>query len=455
MKRHEIDMCSGPLPKKMLLYALPLILSGVLQLLFNAVDLAVVGNFVSDTALGAVGATNSLINLLTNLFIGLSVGTNVLIARYVGAGADRDVHETVHTSILISFISGIILAIIGVIFARPLLQLMSTPTNVLNQSALYMRIYFLGMPIMMVYNFGSAILRAIGDTKRPLYYLSVAGVANVLMNLFFVFVLHRGVDGVAYATVLSQLIAVILLLRCLTKMDGPCRLQLKQLRIYRRKLLAVTRIGLPAGLQGCVFSLSNVVIQSSINSFGELAIAGNSAASSLEGFIYVAMNAFHQTTLSFTSQNYGAGQYRRIGKILGLAILYVVVIGCTLGGLALLFGRTLVGLYTSGEEAISYGYLRVCCICAFHFTCGIMDVVVGALRGIGYSLIPMFVSLLGVCGIRMVWIFTIFKSHHTLEMLYASYPVSWIMTTLCHLFVFLLWFRKMRANGFVRGEKVS
>lgn len=444
MKKYEMDMCSGSLPKKMLLFAVPLILSGMLQLLFNAVDLMVVGQFVSETALGAVGSTGSLINLLTNLFIGLSVGTNVLIARYTGAGADKDVHETVHTSILVSFLSGIVLAVIGVTFSRPLLELMDTPPTVLDQAVLYVRIYFLGMPIMMVYNFGSAIMRAIGDTKRPLYYLTIGGVANVLMNLFFVLVLKRGVDGVAYGTVLSQLIAAILIIRSLMHMDGPCRLSLKKLRIYRRKLISIARIGLPAGLQGCIFSLSNVVIQSSINSFGDLAVSGNSAAGSIEGFIYVAMNSFHQTVLSFTSQNYGAGKYRRIGKILALGLLFVTLIGGALGSVALLFQEQLLHLYNKDVDVIYYGCLRLKGICMLYFTCGTMDVVVGALRGVGYSLIPMFVSLIGVCGFRMLWIFTYFQSHRSLQVLYASYPISWILTTLCHLLVFAFWRWKNR-----------
>ncbi len=444
MKRYEMDMTTGSLPKKMILFSIPLILSGMLQLLFNAVDLIVVGRFVGKTALGAVGSTGSLINLLTNLFIGLSVGTNVLIARYVGAGADKDVHETVHTSILVSLLSGIFLAVIGVIFSRPLLVLMDTPKTVLDQAVLYMRIYFLGMPIMMVYNFGSAILRAIGDTKRPLYYLSVGGVANVFLNLFFVLVLNRGVDGVAYGTVLSQLIATILIIRNLMRNDGPCRLTLSQLRIYGRKLLSIARIGLPAGLQGCIFSLSNVMIQSSINSFGESAVSGNSAACNIEGFIYVAMNSFHQTVLSFTSQNYGAGKYRRITKILFWGLLFVTLVGGALDGFALLFPEQLLSLYNKDPEVIRYGTLRIHGICLLYFTCGTMDVVVGTLRGLGQSLLPMLISLIGVCGFRILWIFTYFKTHHTLEALYVSYPISWILTTACHLLIFLYWRRRNR-----------
>ncbi len=444
MKHYEMDMCNGSLPKKMLLFAGPLILSGVLQLLFNAVDLIVVGRYVGDTALAAVGSTGSLINLLTNLFIGLSVGTNVLIARYIGAAQDKDVHETVHTSLLISVLCGIFLAIVGWLFAKPILLKMATPPTVIDEAVLYIRIYFLGMPIMLLYNFGSSILRAIGDTKRPLYYLTIGGVVNVGMNLFFVFVLHRGVDGVAIATVLSQLIAAILILHNLMHIDNACRFEPRKLRIYGRKLRSIARIGLPAGLQGCVFSLSNVVIQSSINSFGDLTVSGNSAASSIEGFIYVSMNAFHQTALSFTGQNYGAGNYRRIGKILAWGLLYVTLVGCALDAVALALKEPLLGLYTDGAEAIRYGAIRMKMICTLYFTCGMMDVVVGCLRGVGYSILPMIVSLVGVCGFRILWIFTYFQSHRTLKVLYLSYPISWIATTVFHLALFLYWYRKNR-----------
>ncbi len=439
-------MCSGSLPKKMLLFAVPLIFSSILQLLFNAVDLVVVGRYVGHTALAAVGSTGSLINLLTNLFIGLSVGANVLVARYIGAKQDKDVHETVHTALLVSVLSGILLALIGVKFAEPLLSLMATPENVLKQSALYLRIYFCGMPVMLLYNFGSAILRAQGDTRRPLYYLFFAGVVNAGLNLFFVHVLHRGVDGVAYATVISQVLAAALIVRNLMHTQTACRLQLKCLRVYPAKLKTMAQIGLPAGLQGCIFSLSNVLIQASVNSFGDIAMAGNSAAANIEGFVYVAMNAFHHTTLSFTSQNYGARQYRRIPKILGWGLLFVTLTGGILGGSVVLFAKPLLGFYTSSPEAIKYGCLRVLYICTVYFTCGTMDVVVGSLRGLGASILPTIVSLIGACGLRVVWIFTVFAQFRSLKTLYLSYPISWILTTSAHLLFFCLIFRKIRKN---------
>lgn len=304
-KSYEIDMCNGPLLGKLLLFALPLMLSGILQLLFNAADIIVVGRFTGSHALAAVGSTSSLINLLVNLFIGFSIGANVLTAQYYGAKDQKNIHQTIHTSILISLIGGIILIAVGVLLARPLLELMATPEDVLDQATLYMKIYFCGMPATMVYNFGAAILRAIGDTRRPLYFLFTAGVLNVFLNLFFVIVFHMGVAGVALATIISQTLSAILVVRCLTNLDGICRLYLKQLKIYPEKLLRIVQIGLPAGLQGAVFSISNVLIQSSVNSFGSIAMAGNTAASNLEGFVYTSMNAVYQTALSFTSQNMG------------------------------------------------------------------------------------------------------------------------------------------------------
>ena len=439
LRSTNIDMCSGSLPKKMLLFALPLMFSSILQLLFNAADLAVAGRCVGDSALAAIGSTGALINLLTNLFMGLSVGANVLVARFVGAKQDRDVEETVHTALMISVISGVFLAVVGAFSARSLLILMDTPADVLDLAALYVRIYFLGMPIMMLYNFGSAILRAIGDTRRPLYYLAFAGCINVGMNLIFVLIFHMGVAGVACATVISQLISAVLVLNNLAHQDNACRFRFSALRIYPRKLAAIARIGLPAGLQGCIFSLSNTLIQKSINSFDTLAVSGNSAGVNIEGFIYVSMNAWHHTTLSFTGQNYGAGHMDRVRKILAWGLLYVTLFGAGLGGVALLLRRPLLGIYTSSSEAIAYGCVRIGVICKTYFLCGIMDVLVGELRGIGFSLLPTVVSLLGVCGFRITWIYTYFQTHRTLETLYWSYPISWTITALLHLLTFLVW----------------
>lgn len=443
--RNQIDMVHGSLPKKMLAFSVPLILSGLLQLVFNAVDLVVVGRYVGSNALAGVGATSALINLLTNLFLGLSVGSNVLTARYIGAKQDRDCSETVHTSVVISIFAGMILAVIGFIFSKPLLTLMDTPKNVIGNSVLYMRIYFLGMPIMMLYNFGSAILRALGDTRRPLHYLTAAGILNVFLNLFSVLVLKRGVDGVASATVISQLLAAILVLRNLSKQENACRLRLSLLKITGSKLLKITRIGLPAGIQGCIFSLSNVVIQSSVNSFGDIAVAGNSAAMSIEGFVYISMNSFHHTVLSFTGQNYGAGEYKRIPKVLAWGMFFVTFTGLVMGGLVLLLKNYLLGFYIKENvaAAVAFGSKRLLIICSTYFTCGLMDVAVGSLRGLGYSITPTVVSLTGVCGFRLTWIYTYFRTHHTPEALYVSYPISWVVTVSIHLLCFFFIARPM------------
>lgn len=440
-KSYEIDMCNGPLLGKLLLFALPLMLSGILQLLFNAADIIVVGRFTGSHALAAVGSTSSLINLLVNLFIGFSIGANVLTAQYYGAKDQKNIHQTIHTSILISLIGGIILIAVGVLLARPLLKLMATPEDVLDQATLYMKIYFCGMPATMVYNFGAAILRAIGDTRRPLYFLFTAGVLNVFLNLFFVIVFHMGVAGVALATIISQTLSAILVVRCLTNLDGICRLYLKQLKIYPEKLLRIVQIGLPAGLQGAVFSISNVLIQSSVNSFGSIAMAGNTAASNLEGFVYTSMNAVYQTALSFTSQNMGAGKYERIGMILRRCVALVTIIGLALGGLVVLFHQPLLSIYSTDPEVISYGTIRLFIICLPYFLCGIMDTLVGMLRGMNYSILPMIASIVGVCGLRIVWIFTVFRWNHTLFTLYISYPITWALTACVH-FGCYLWVRK-------------
>lgn len=440
-KSYEIDMCNGPLLGKLLLFALPLMLSGILQLFFNAADIVVVGRFSGSHALAAVGATSALINLLVNLFIGLSIGTNVLTAQYYGAKDKEGIHQTVHTSVLVSIMGGLILIVIGVLLAEPLLELMATPEEVLGQATLYMRIYFCGMPGMMLYNFGAAILRAIGDTRRPLYFLLTAGVLNIILNMFFVIVFHMGVAGVALATIISQALSAALVVRCLTQMDGMCRLFLRQLKIYPDKLIRIVKIGLPAGLQGAVFSISNVLIQSSVNSFGAIAMAGNTAASNLEGFVYTSMNAVYQTALSFTSQNIGAGKYARIGQILRRCVAIVTVVGLTLGGMMVLFSHPLLGIYSTDAEVIAYGTRRLLIICLPYFLCGIMDTMVGMLRGMNYSVLPMIVSLAGACGLRILWIFTVFRISHSLFTLYISYPITWTITASVHFFCYL-WVRK-------------
>lgn len=437
-----MDMCNGPLLGKILIFAIPLMLSGILQLLFNAADIIVVGRYAGSQALAAVGSTGSLINLLINVFMGFSVGVNVLVARYYGAHDEKNISDTVHTAIMTSIVSSIILVFVGIFASKPLLSLMGTPDDVLDQAVLYMRIYFAGMPVIMMYNFGSAILRAIGDTKRPLYFLLIAGVVNVLLNLCFVIIFHMGVEGVALATVISQVISSGLILRCLAKMPGALRLHFKLIKIHKEKLIEIIKIGLPAGMQGAIFSISNVLIQSSINSFGSIAMAGNTTSSNIEGFIYTAMNAFYQTNLSFTSQNYGGKKYGRINRILFTCLACVTVIGAGLGFLVIAFARPLIHIYSTDPEVVSYAVLRLGIICSTYFICGIMDTLVGTMRGLGYSILPMIVSLTGACGLRIVWIFTVFAIDRSLTILYLSYPVSWLVTAIAHMICFLVIRRK-------------
>ena len=442
-KKYEIDMCNGPLLGKILVFYVPLMLSGVLQLLFNAADIAVVGRFSGNHALAAVGSTSSLTNLIVNLFIGLSVGTNVLVARYYGANQKNELKEMVQTAIVTGFAGGVILVFLGFIISKPALTWMDTPADVIKHSVLYMRIYFAGMPFMMVYNFGAAVLRAVGDTRRPLYYLLVAGVVNVVLNLTFVICFHMGVAGVALATVISQVISALLVVRCLIKTDGVYKLEIKDVHISMDKVWRMVRIGMPAGLQGALFSISNVLIQSSVNSFGSIAMAGNTAASNLEGFVYTSMNAFYQAAISFCGQNYGAQKYKRVGKILLICEILVIIVGTVLGNLVYLFGGTLLQLYTTDAAVIQYGVLRLSFICVTYALCGMMDTIVGVLRGIGYAIMPMLVSLTGACLFRVVWIYTVFKQVHTLECLYISYPISWTLTFLAHLVCFIVIYRKL------------
>ena len=431
-------MTNGPLLGKIVRFAIPLAISGILQLLFNAADIIVVGQFVGPQALAAVGSTSALIQLIVNLFIGLSIGVNVLVARYYGAGQSKDLHETVHTAVLVSLICGVILIFVGIALSRPLLELMGTPEDVVDQAVLYMRIYFAGMPVMMLYNFGSAILRAVGDTQRPLYFLFIAGIINVILNLFFVIVFHMGVEGVAIPTVISQCVSAVLVLLCLMKSEGVYRVELKKLTIHRDKLWQMTKIGIPAGIQSATFSISNVLIQSSINSFGSIAMAGSTAGGNIVGFVWTAMDAFTQSTLSFTGQNYGAKKFHRITKVVWYNLILVTGVGIVLGVGAYLLGRPLLSIYSSDPEVIAYGLERMLLVCVPYFTCGIMNIFVGAMRGLGSSLTPMVVSIFGVCVLRVVWIYTIFPLDRTFTMLFLSYPVTWVVTTLIESVCFLV-----------------
>ena len=432
-KSYEIDMCSGPLLSRILLFAIPLICSGVLQLVFNATDIIVVGRFVSSNAMAAVGSTSSLINLLVNFFIGISVGANVLVARFRGANDFDDAQETVQTALITAVAGGFVLIALGILLARPMLVWMATPDEVIGQAVLYMRVYFIGMPATMLYNFGAAILRAVGDTRRPLYFLTLAGLVNVAGDLLFVLVLDMGVAGVAVATVISQIISATLIVLCLMRQDGMCNVNLRRMRFHRDKFLRIMQVGLPAGLQSVIFNISNVLIQSSINSFGATVVAGNTAASNIEGFVYTSMNALYQTSLSFTSQNLGARQFGRIDKILVRCLALVFVIGLVLGNGAHLLGQTLLGIYTGEPEVIAYGMMRLGVVSVTYCLCGMMDVVAGSVRGMGYSILPMLVSLVGACVFRIIWIFTVFQWQHTLFSLYISYPISWALTICAHL----------------------
>ncbi len=442
--KHGIDMTTGAILPKILKFTLPLMLSSILQLLFNAADIIVVGNFASDNSLAAVGSTSALVNLMTNLFLGLSTGANVLSAHYMGAGDDQRVSKTVHTSITLSIVSGLIMTVVGVLFADKLLGLMDTPDEVIDLSTLYLRIYFAGMVAMMIYNFGSSLLRSKGDTKRPLYYLAFAGVINVVLNLIFVIIFKMDVAGVALATVTSQCISAFLVVRCLMKETDGFKLILKKLGIDKQIMVKILRIGIPAGFQGVVFSLSNVVIQSSINGFGPIVMAANSAAASIEGFVWVSMNAFSQAAISFVSQNIGAGKYSRINKIAFTACACAAVAGLVFGNLAYLFGEPLLGIYDPRPEIIPSGLTRMGLVCGLYFLCGLMDCCTGAIRGMGFAVAPTIVSLLGACGLRLLWIGTIFQipEYHTEFMLFVSYPLSWGITFVVHVICFAVMRRK-------------
>ena len=431
--RHVIDMTTGPLLPEILAFSGPLILTGILQLLYNAADVIVVGNYAGHEALAAVSSTGSLINLLVNIFMGLSVGASVVVARLYGARDIQGMRKAEHTAMTMALFMGIGVGIFGFVMARPMLHWMESPPDVIDGAALYVRIYFLGMPANMLYNFGAAVLRAVGDTKRPMYYLIFSGLVNVLLNLLLVIVFHLDVAGVAIATVASQVVSMVLVLLCLLKTRGLIQLNLRECRIDGKSLKEMIRIGLPAGLQGSLFSISNVLIQSSVNSFGSLVMAGNGVASNIEGFVYVAMNAQHQACMTFASQNYGAGKYDRVRKTLWWCLGVVAVTGLVMGFGIWLFGGTLMSLYNSEPQVIAKGMIRMGIILPTYFLCGLMDVMVGQMRGIGYSIMPMIVSLTGACLFRIVWIMTVFAGNHTLEILYLSYPVSWFITFAAHM----------------------
>ncbi|WP_300393154.1 MATE family efflux transporter [Fusobacterium sp.] len=439
MKSYEMDMCSGPLFSRMLVFTVPLICSGILQLFFNAADIIVVGKFSGEHALAAVGSTSSLINLLLNLVVGVSLGASVIVGRNYGAKNKSGVRKSVHTAIAVALWAGVIMLFVGVLLSPPILKIMGTPDDVIKLSTLYMRIYFLGMPSMMLYNFGASVLRAAGDTRRPLYILAGAGVINIILNLIFVVGLDLSVAGVALATIVSESVSAFMVMKILLKTDGFLHLDLKRIKIHKKFFKEMLRVGLPAGIQGVFFNISNVLIQSSVNSFGSVVMAGNTAAVTLEGFVDTSILAIYQTTLNFTSQNVGAKKYSRIGKIFSSSLIMSVFTGVVFGGGTYIFAEKLLKICITTEEAISYGAIRLGIVSVSYPLCGVMDVGASILRGMGYSILPTIVVLIGACIFRVVWILTVFKEYHSLVILYLSYPISWALTSIiligCYFFL--------------------
>ncbi len=449
VKSKERNMLEGPLLRNIISYTIPIILTGLLQLLFNAADLIVVGRFCGSISVAAVGASGSITNLIVNLFIGLSVGTSVTVAHAIGANDEKAVHRTVHTALPTAIVCGLVITVIGVMFSESFLRMMNTPESVLPLSSLYMQIYFAGSIFMMVYNFCASILRAAGDTKSPLIFLCIAGVINVILNLIFVTQLNMNVAGVALATTISQGVSAVLVVLALIRRKDACKVTLSKMRFYKPQFLKIIRIGLPAGIQSSLFSISNVIIQSSINSFGDVLMSGNAAAGNIEGFIFVTLNAFHQTVLNFIGQNMGAKQYKRVKKILFICLGSVLIVGLCMTSVVYFMGPKLLSIYiTDSAEAIKWGMIRLGCLCIPYCLCGMMDVSTGALRGMGASVAPMIISVLGVCGIRIGWIYTIFQipQFHTPQCLYYSYAFSWTVTFLIQMAAFFVVFRRETKN---------
>ena len=447
--KYEIDMCNGTIMDKLVSFAIPLMVSGILQLMFNAVDIIVVGRFSGSQALAAVGSTTALINVFTNLFIGVSLGANVLAARFYAAGKAKEMSETVHTSVTLALVSGVAMAAVGLVFSRWALEVMGTPADVIDQSTLYMRIYFLGMPFFMLYNYGAAILRAVGDTKRPLMFLVVAGVTNAVLNMILVIVFHLGVAGVAIATIISQLISCILVLRCLYMTDSSYQLRFSRLCMKKFYLVQIFQVGIPAGVQSTVINISNALLQSSVNSFGSTAMAGYTAANNILGFLYASVNAVTQACMSFTSQNYGVGKYNRMDRVLLDCGILSFVIALVLGCGSYMCGGEILKVYTEDPEVIRCGVEILSITTVPYFLCGIMDLFPGALRGMGHSGVPMILSIIGTVGTRIVWIFWIFPQHRSLYTLFISYPASWFITIVLQVICFV--FVRQTVHGQLKG----
>ena len=441
--KYEIDMCNGSIMDKLVSFALPLMLSGILQLMFNAVDIIVVGRFAGSQALAAVGSTTALINVFVNLFIGISLGTNVLAARFFAAGKERQMSETVHTSIAFAALSGIVMVFVGGFLSKYALEWMATPADVIGQSTLYMRIYFMGMPFFMLYNYGAAILRAVGDTKRPLIFLIISGVINAVLNMILVIVFHLAVAGVAIATVFSQMISCILVLRCLYRSEGSYQFRFSKLMLKGCYLKQIFQVGVPAGIQSTVINFSNVLLQSSVNSFGSIAMAGYTAANNILGFLFVSVNSVTQACMSFTSQNYGVRKWKRMDKILVDCMILSMIVALVLGGGSYIFGSQILRIYTENEEVIRCGMEILSYTTLTYFLCGFMDLFPGAMRGMGFSAAPMMLSIVGTVGTRIVWIFGIFPRYRSLSVLFISYPVSWILTIAMQVVCFFIVRRKV------------
>lgn len=450
--KFEIDMCNGPIMSKLISFSVPLILSGMLQLMFNAVDIIVVGQFSGSTSLAAVGSTTALINVFVNLFMGISLGANVVSARCYAMGRREEMSKTVHTAITIALVSGIIMAVIGVIFAKGALLLMGTPENVINLSTLYMRIYFLGMPFFMLYNYGSAILRAVGDTKRPLIFLVISGCINAGINMLLVIVFDMGVAGVAIGTVISQFVSCALVINCLYRTKSSYQLRFSKLKIEKDYMIQIFQVGVPAGIQSTVINFSNALLQSSVNSFGSVAMAGYTAANNVLGFLYVSVNSITQACMSFTSQNYAVGKHKRMDRVLIDCIVLSISVALILGGGAYLFGTYILNIYTSDADVIKCGLEILSITTVPYFFCGIMDLFPGALRGMGYSTIPMILSIIGTVGIRILWIFVFFPMHRSLYFLFISYPGSWIATIVMQVICYMLVRKKIASQGTLSND---
>ena len=445
-KRYSLDMTKGPFLKKILIFSLPLMLTGLLQLAYNSADVIVVGRFVGKEALAAVGSTGSLVNLFLNVFLGLSMGAGVMVARHIGERDEKTVHECVHTAMLMSVICGFFIGAVG-FFASPLmLRLMAVPEDVIDLASLYLRIYFLGSPGLLAYNFGASIIRATGDTKRPLYILTFSGLVNVVLNLILIIVFKMGVSGVAIATIVSQYISAIFIVIYLMRMPNACRLVIGRLKIYKDELRSIIRLGLPAGVQNSLFSVSNVIIQSTVNSFGSVAMAGIAAGSNFDSYVYTCTNAVAQTTMTFTSQNMGAKKYSNIGKVYRYCILITLVVGIGMGSVGSIFGNWIVSLFSDDPQVIEIGAQRLALIMPFYFFCSLMDVAASQIRGMGKSFEPMIVSLVGACGIRLFWIYFILPLNRTLMFLYWAYPVSWAVTFFAQFAMYFVLKRRMFEN---------